>query len=97
MDFNSFRELFRTSTNKKSSVQNPIFVVAELHSDELGEGARDGFVFIAVRPAVAGQNIKIVFRNADALGELPLGQLLFHNDLIQSICKRHLVCSPLRS
>ena len=55
-----------------SAVQNPVLVVAELHGNQLGEGARDGFVFVAVRPAVTGQNIKIVFRNADALGELSL-------------------------
>ena len=64
------------------SVHDPIGVIAEFKGNEFCQGGRDRLVFVAARSAVARQNVEIVFRNADALGKLPLGQFLLLNDLI---------------
>ena len=35
-------------------VYNPFLVITELYGNEFSKGARNGFVFVTVRPAVAG-------------------------------------------
>ena len=67
------------------SMQDPFRIVPELHTDELGEYGRDGFVLVCAGAAVAGEDVKVILRNAQPLGKIPLGEILFPNDLVQSI------------
>ena len=54
-------------------MHDPIFVVAELDGDELGQSVGDVLVFIRTRAAVAGEDVEVISRNAQPLGKLPFG------------------------
>ena len=75
--------------NKKEklclSIHDPFLVVAELDGNEFSEGAGDFFVFAAI----AGKNVEIVSGDTDARCKILFGNILFSNDLIQPVRKRH--------
>ena len=52
-------------------MHDPIFVVAELDGDELGQSVGDVLVFIRTRAAVVGEDVEVISRNAQPLGKLP--------------------------
>ena len=52
------------------SVQDPIRIITELHTDKLCEHRRYFLVSVGAGTAVACKDIKIVFRDSDALGKL---------------------------
>lgn len=66
-------------------MQDPLLPVAKGNGNELGQHGGNGFVQVAAGPAVAGQDVEIVFRNADPLGKLPFGDILFGNDFVEPV------------
>ena len=59
-----------------------IHIIAKFKGDEFCQSRRNRFIFICAGAAVSGEDIEIVFGNAQSLSKFPFGYILFSNDFI---------------
>ena len=64
------------------TIQNPIFIIPKLHSDNLCKHRRNDSVLILIGTTFAGKYIDIIFCNTDSPCELYFCDVLFFNYFI---------------